>query len=426
MPDVNSNYRRYLMGKRNNGEGTFVTLGPNKIVHKICIGKNSNGKPKFLSVTGTTKADCKRKMKARLDTLNKSQNDINNIYKDTLTSLCKKHLASDISHKHMLKPKAADRRESTINNQIAKYIIGSLQVQSITSKDFEDHIEVLINENHLSVSSIKKTLDVINSAFEWAISQKILFENPCTPVMKKLRKRLSDLETIEADDADVIVLSDEEEQKLIAVKYIFNQNNGKHKYPNIFYVLILLYTGIRLGELCCLRWGDFHRSTNTLTINKTRYVAKNRIDITEEGYRAEEGKVKNVKSREIVLSDKAKQILDELYELKNHPSDNEYILTNHFGKPSNPTKVDNCIKTIYKAAGLSSDISGAHILRRTCATRFYEQEPDIDWIASYLGDTPETVSKYYIAIRKKISEGGKTKNVVPLPRKRNNGVIALN
>mgnify|MGYP003302003725 FL=1 len=111
----------------------------------------------------------------------------------------------------MLKPKAADRRESTINNQIAKYIIGSLQVQNITSKDLEDHIEVLINENHLSVSSIKKTLDVINSAFEWAISQKILFENPCTPVMKKLRKRLSDLETIEADDAGVIVLSAEED-----------------------------------------------------------------------------------------------------------------------------------------------------------------------------------------------------------------------
>ena len=132
--------------------------------------------------------------------------------------------------------------------RIAKYIIGCLQVQSITGKDFEDHIEVLINENHLSVSSIKKTLDVINSAFEWAISQKILSENPCTPVMKKLRKRLSDLETIEADDADVIVLSDEEEQKLIAVKYIFNQNNGKHKYPNIFYVLILVskyYIAIR-------------------------------------------------------------------------------------------------------------------------------------------------------------------------------------
>ena len=38
--------------------------------------------------------------------------------------------------------------------------------------------------------------------------------------MKKLRKRLSDLEIIEADDADVIILSDEEEQKLINVKYI--------------------------------------------------------------------------------------------------------------------------------------------------------------------------------------------------------------
>ena len=89
-----------------------------------------------------------------MDALNKFQNNINNIYKDTLTTLCKKHLASDISHKHMLKPKAADRRESTINNQIAKYPIGCLQVQSVTSQDFENHIEGLISESKLSISSI--------------------------------------------------------------------------------------------------------------------------------------------------------------------------------------------------------------------------------------------------------------------------------
>ena len=195
-----------------------------------------------------------------------------------------------MGHKDVLKPKSADHRESTINNQIAKYPIGCLQVQSVTSQDFENHIEGLISENKLSISSIRKTLDVINAAFEWGVSQKIVSENPCTPVTKKLRIRLKNLEKIEADDADVIILSDDEVQKIINIKYIFNINNGKHKYPNIFYVLILLYTGMRIGELCALRWKDYHPSTGTLTISKTRYVAKNRKDTTEEGYKPEEGK----------------------------------------------------------------------------------------------------------------------------------------
>ncbi len=378
------------MGRRSNGEGTFVTLAPNRIVYKIYIGTDEKGKPEFLSVTGTNKADCKCKMKARLDELNKSNANNSNIHKETLTSLCQKHLESDIGHKHMLKPKVADRRETTINNQVAKYAIGSLQVQSVTSEDFEKYIERLISEDKLSVSSIKKALDVINSAYEWAISKKMVTDNPCTPVIKKLRKRLKDLDTMKADDADVIVLSDDEVKKIIAIKYIYNNNNGRHKYPNIFYLLILLYTGIRVGELCALRWNDYHPLTGTLTINKTRYVAKNRMDTTEEGYLPEEGKVKNVKSREIILSEDAKKIFDELYELKDKPSENEYILLNRKGKPSNPTKVDGCLNTIYKAAGLSSDISGAHILRRTCATRFYEEDPDVERIASYLGDTSIT------------------------------------
>ena len=190
---------------------------------------------------------------------------------------------------------------------------------------------------------------------------------------------------------------------------MFNKNNGILKYPNILYVLLLLKTGVRIGELSALRFGDWHRSTNSLTINKTRYVAKNRNDITEEG------KVKNVKSREIVLTDEASNLLEELYELKGKPSDDEYIVTNRKGKPTNPSKLCNCINTIYRAAGLPDEIKGAHILRHTCATHYYENGAKVGQIASYLGDTEATISKYYIATRKKITEGGINKHVVPIP-----------
>lgn len=156
----------------------------------------------------------------------------------------------------------------------------------------------------------------------------------------------------------------------------------------------------------------------TLTINKTRYVAKNRKDIKEKGYRAEEGKVKNMKSREIALTQEAKALFDELYLFLNEPAGSSYILLNRKGKPSNPTKVEGCLSTIYKAAGLSDEISGAHVLRRTCATKFYEEGSSIKQIASYLGDSEDTISKYYVAIRKKVREGGVTKNVVPVPKRR--------
>ena len=406
------------MSRRANGEGTFVLLSNGKILYKKYVGLTAEGKPKYLSVTADTKSECIKRMRTKVDECEKSKLIAKNIKKELLATLCERHLADDMGRKDKLKPKSADRRECTIRNQIGAYTIGKMQVQSVTADDIDKHIEGLIAEGRLSASSIKKTLDIINSAYNWAKKHKLVIDNPCDTVLANLRKRIEMLETIEADDADVIVLSDVEIKKLEAIKEIKNKNNGEIKYPIIYFLLILLYTGMRVGELCALRWNDYHASFGTLTINKTRYVAKNRRDVKEEGYRAEEGKVKNMKSREIVLTDEAKKLFDELYLLQDKPDGAGYILLNRKGRPSNPSKMDGCLRTIYKAASLSSEISGAHILRRTCATKFYEGGSSIMEIASYLGDTEETIKKHYVAVRKKMIEGGVTKNVVPVPGKR--------
>lgn len=89
---------------------------------------------------------------------------------------------------------------------------------------------------------------------------------------------------------------------------------------------------------------------------------------------------------------------------------------NKWNRPSNPSNYDRNIREFYKEVGLPADISGAHILRRTLATKMHNDGCGLEDIAAYLGDTPETVLKHYISLAKKVVMEGKTLNVVALPQ----------
>ena len=77
-----------------------------------------------------------------------------------------------------------------------------------------------------------------------------------------------------------MVLSDEEETAFIneANKIC---KNGKRKYISGDYLLLLLFTGMRCGELIALRWKDYDWESHVLTIGKSASMAKNR-DKTDE------------------------------------------------------------------------------------------------------------------------------------------------
>ncbi|MBQ9991242.1 MAG: hypothetical protein IJP31_09955 [Lachnospiraceae bacterium] len=47
----------------------------------------------------------------------------------------------------------------------------------------------------------------------------------------------------------------------------------------------------------------------------------------------------------------------------------------------------------------------------------YEEGARLEGIAAYIGDLVSTTEKYYIAIRKKVKLGEKTKHIAELPKK---------
>ena len=205
---------------------------------------------------------------------------LDNNYNETITNLCRKHLEYQISNKD-LKGKSIDRRRVVyIEDQIEGYDLGYLQVYTVTPTDIEVHVNKLIAEGKVGESSICKVVDVLNAAYEWAIRQGDLEKNPVRSIKPELIKKIKKLSCKGANEADVAVLSDEE-MKLFEQEATATLKNGKMKYTAGFYCLLLLHTGMRVGEMIALRWRDWKGAHLIIEKNASQW-RKNRSKISDE------------------------------------------------------------------------------------------------------------------------------------------------
>lgn len=400
------------------GNGTFIERKDGSFIYRKSQGLNPNGKRKYISVVGETKAVCVKRMKEKEETLKRQKKMISLSGIDTVEELCQRHLEYQVQNKE-LKPKSIDRREDTIRNQIGKYPLGQMQIQAVTPADIDNHINTLIATD-LSVSTIKKSLDVLNAAYEWAVVRAELGFNPVLQIKRSIQKRLSKLGAKSASDADVIVLSREEEELFLKEALRTNDNNGKYKYAGGLYGALLLHTGMRTGEMISLRWKDYDAKNGLLTINKSTSMTRNRNsenDDNSKKYIAVQGTTKNQKARVIKLSEEAVMDLKRISEVNPGKKD-ELICRTKTGKQYTATMLEHCMGTIYKHIPFITKVSGLHIFRRTFATRMYEAGADTKEIAAYIGDLESTTMQYYIAARKKMVVGNEIRQVVPLPGSR--------
>lgn len=144
-------------------------------------------------------------------------------------------------------------------------------------------------------------------------------------------------------------------------------------------IYICLSTGIRIGEVCALKWGDINIATETISINRTI----ERIYMIDGEKRHTEVVIGTPKTknslREIPMS---KELLEIIRPLKKVMNDDYFILTNE-AKPTEPRTYRNYYKQLLKQLGIP-DLK-FHGLRHSFATRCIESQCDYKTVSVILG-----------------------------------------
>jgi len=145
-------------------------------------------------------------------------------------------------------------------------------------------------------------------------------------------------------------------------------------------ILLCFYTGIRLGELCALKWGDIDFEAGTMSIKRT--VSRNRNFQYSGGKTAlVVGMPKSQKSVRII------PLPDFLLEISNKmkmyaENENCYVLSGS-NEPLDPRTYQKLFKRILKSTGVKD--RKFHAIRHTFATRALELSVDIKTLSEILG-----------------------------------------
>lgn len=257
---------------------------------------------------------------------------------------------------HWLKLKLGCRVKQTTaqtyNMLLKNHILPILGVYNLGNISVDKVIELItqMKSKEYSMSTISFVFRLLNTILNDAVEFKLIKDNPCKHV-----KTIKNYHTREQH-----VLSKEEQEKL--------------EKTNDLSILLALYTGMRIGELCGLKWSDIDWDVKTISVCRTI-----------QRVRQKDGKTKLVENspktessfRIIPLSDKLQERLKVM-----SIGSNEYILGKN-GRPCDPRVLQRKLKAITVNNGIN-DIH-FHSLRHTFATRMVAAGADMKTVSMLLG-----------------------------------------
>ena len=251
--------------------------------------------------------------------------------------------------------------------------LGRYQLSRISTSKIEGFLEYLLSKGRLdgagglSPKTVTDILAIIKNTMEYARSQNIA-------VICNLEKL-----SVKGKEKEMRVLTPEE-QDALAVVLVHNMDRYK------FGVLLSLYTGIRIGELCALQWGDFGTNLSTLTVKKTMQRVKNIDDVSSSKTKIIITEPKSQSSvREIPLPPFLVEIAKSF-----QANPEAFVLSGTIGQYVEPRTMQNRFQTYVKQSGIAA--ANYHSLRHSFATRCIELSFDIKTLSTILGHSSVNIT----------------------------------
>ena len=314
--------------RRANGEGNIRKRSDGRWEGRYTAGRDPNtGKVIYKNVLAKTQKECKEKLQraieenAKVDVIRAKQYTVGQ-WMDVWFENCAKIKVRPSSHKTY---------RGYINNHI-KPSIGKIPLNKLSSLDLQKLYKKLLSSGRvervesknqskgLSAKTVRNINQVISSAMDFAIDQKLISTNPTNGcALPRLEHR--EMKTIPAEHLAAF-LHEAKESGVFELYYIE------------------LATGLRRGELLGLKWEDIDLEQSIIHVR--RQIARINGEVVEAPL-----KTKN-SYRSVSIAQDAVDILKE----QEKKSDSEYVFPSPTGGPISPDSVLNMLHRVLKRAGL--------------------------------------------------------------------------
>ena len=282
------------------------------------------------------------------------------------------------------KPSAAEHYADNLRKHLVP-ALGEKPLSAVTAPVLQEFFNEearhgnLRNRGPLSSKSLKNLRTAVSACLSQAVSSGLLGANPVsgTVIRRTPRKQVE-------------VMTEEDLEKLLA----FLEQDGNRMNPALRFAAKL---GLRRGELCALRFGDYD-SRGFLHVRNT----VKRLKVLEgEGTNKTQLVLNPVKSD---ASDRSFSLPPDLVEVVEQqreefarhygiPGSEDYIFFDNAGTMIDPDNLSHYFSDVL--AGLGLPHVKLHALRHTFASRAVELGVDIETVSGLLGHADVSITSFY-------------------------------
>lgn len=303
-------------------------------------------------------------------------------------------------------------KDNTFKNYIYMYQqfvepnFGKLKLSKLKRTDVRSFYNGLKEDGNLKVSTIDSIHTVLHQVLDVAVDDEYIRFNPSDNALKELKLAYQG----ESEKKRAMTL----EQQKIFQNFLYSCNEQKRWYP-IF--CVMLWTGMRVGEVTCLQWDDLDFENNIINVDKTLvYYSKGKglsLKYAINTTKTEAGTRKIPMTSEVKKAFLMEKELQEAFNIKCIDSIggyNDFVFLNRFGNVHNNGTLNKALRRIVRDCNLeiidkshnSSDEAvllphlSNHILRHTFSTRLNENNVNVKVIQAILGhaDVSTTMDIY--------------------------------
>lgn len=356
------------MARRQKGTGS-VWQDKNKknLWHgEIQIGTYPNGKPKKKRVSGSSSKAVKTKLEEiKLDYLT------DNLVNDSALTVPQiaRQLADEKMEMNLLKQTSYNRRLKTVDI-LDKGALANIPISKLTQEAVRQYLTA--QSSVYSNSVLTKLYREINAALKRAVKLNVIRYNllediPCPKSAKPTKK------------VNALTIGEQKE--------VIEALNTDKKEPHRTMLLLSMFTGMRMGEICALSLDDYNPTTGKININKTLTRGENDEYILGDTAKTTAG------SRVIAVTKTVQSLLSEYIDTYYTATPDDTLFSCK-GKFLTTSQVNLYYKRLierYKIS-LSSQDYNQHQLRHTYATRCIESGMNAKVLQHKLGHADITVT----------------------------------